>query len=821
MADRPNLTLPGRARAARIPWRRLVGLAFGAATLLGAAVIGEALLRARLDPPAARAPSRLYARPLVLEPGATVGRDALRGYLDRLGYQSVRRGRVDPGEYRLNDDEWTIGRRPFVGPDGYDPGGVVVVRLDWGGAVRRLSDGDGHRLERVMLEPEPIGTPVDGAADDRIPVRLADVPDALIQAVLAVEDQRFFSHGGIDFRRVVGAALANLRAHRVVEGGSTITQQLARNLYLSARRSPLRKLREAAIAMALEARYDKPRILEAYLNEIYLGQDGGLEIRGVGRAAQYYFGRNVADVNVAEAALLAGMIRGPNLYTPLRNAGAARERRDLVLRLMREQGRIGGRAAEDAMRAPLRAAPHARPAPTGRYFQDYALDEMRDAGLGVAGGRGYMVFTTLDASLQRAAERAVRDGLAATERGALRSRRRQPLQAALVAIDPRTGDVLAMVGGRDYGASQFNRATQAHRQPGSAFKPIVALTALARSTTPDGPAFTLASVVEDEPLAVQTPAGLWEPDNYDNGFRGQVTVREALEQSLNVPFARIGLAVGPERIVATAKALGITSRLHAVPSLALGASEVTPLELTRAYGVLAAGGLRADTRAVLAVADPKGHVATAPAHSATRVFDQAETYLVTSALQGAVERGTGRGLRAQGIWGPLAGKSGTSSDWRDGWFIAYTPSLVVGVWVGYDDAQSIGLTGSRVALPIVARFLRAALGSDESADFPMPDGIQVAEVDPSSGRLAAWGCGGAQEVFLDGTAPTEQCESSWAPGRWLASIDQLRQLRDLDLDDLRGLLDNADVHDVRGLIRDLAHELRREARRLARERGDH
>jgi membrane carboxypeptidase/penicillin-binding protein len=281
-----------------------------------------------------------------------------------------------------------------------------------------------------------------------------------------------------------------------------------------------------------------------------------------------------------------------------------------------------------------------------------------------------------------------------------------------------------------------------------------------------------------------------------------------------VPFARIGLAVGPERIVATAKALGITSRLHAVPSLALGASEVTPLELVRAYGVLAAGGLRADTRALLAAVDARGRVDRAATRAPARAFDPAESYLVTSALEGAVERGTGRGLRAQGVWAPLAGKSGTSSDWRDGWFIAYTPSLVVGVWVGYDDARSIGLTGSRVALPIVARFLRTALDDERGEEFPVPDGIEVAEVDPSSGLLAGWSCGGEQEVFLEGTAPTQRCESSWGAGRWLARLDQLR---DLDWSDVRDLLDEANVRDARELLRDLARQLQREARRLTRE----
>src|SRR5581483_1151269 len=412
--------------------------------------------------------------------------------------------------------------------------------------------------------------------EERVPVALRDMPRHLVDAVLAVEDQRFFQHHGLDPRRIAGAMFANVRARGIAEGGSTITQQLAKNLYLSASRTPIRKIREAALATALELRHSKQEILEAYLNEAYFGQDGPAAIRGVGAASRYYFGKSVRHVSLAEAALLAGMIRAPNRLAPTRHAEEARDRRDLVLALMAAQGRIDSATAARARRARIPTRAHPAAVIDARYFRDFVA---RDVARRIP-PRGTAIYTTLDAALQRSAVRAVRDGLARIGRPAA--------QAALVAIDPRTGDVLAMVGGRNYDVSQYNRAAYALRQPGSAFKPLVALAALEAGR--DGkPAFTLASRVQDEPLSVPTPQGPWQPVDYDGTYRGEVTFREALEQSLNVPFARIGLAIGPERIVTTARRLGITSPLRAVPSIALGSNEVSLLELVRAYGVFAAG----------------------------------------------------------------------------------------------------------------------------------------------------------------------------------------------------------------------------------------
>jgi penicillin-binding protein 1B len=651
-------------------------------------------------------------------------------------------------------------RARLAAPADRIPTALYTRPVPWGGdGARRL--------------PVAIGTVGDAALERRVPVGLSELPDHLVQAVLAVEDQRFYQHHGLDVRRIGGALLANLRAGAIAQGGSTITQQLAKNLFLSASRTPLRKLREAAMAVMLEIRYGKPTILEAYLNEIYLGQDADRAIHGVGAAARYYFGKGVSKVTVAEAALLAGMISAPNRYVPTRNPASARQRRDLVLKLLGDQQRIPRALTERASRAGLPSRTYGASSVDGRYFRDFALATLTDR----LPGRGVAVYTTLDATLQRAAERAVRSGLDRLSMGGV--------EAGLVAIDPRNGEVLAMVGGRDYGASQFNRATVALRQPGSAFKPVVALAALERREGHD-PAFTLASVVADEPLRISTSRGPWEPGNYDGQFRGRVTVREAMEQSLNVPFARIGLAIGPERIVATARRLGIVSPLNPVPSLALGSSEVTLMELVRAYGVLAAGGDLASPRIVLGRARYGAVSGRTGSAEVARVIDPAVAYLVTSTLEGVVTRGTGRALNEDGRFGSIAGKTGTSNDWRDAWFIAYSPSLVVGVWVGYDDGRSLRLTGAGAALPIVARFLAEATSDAGWGSFEVPDGISEGYVTLAD---AGWGSDcGAREIFLEGTEPSDGgCDSDELP-RWEAPRDWTGELRRQAARLLQGLI---------------------------------
>jgi penicillin-binding protein 1B len=598
--------------------------------------------------------------------------------------------------------------------------------------VTRPAGWDGGRAAPVTLAV------VAGAPRERRePIPLDELPTHLTEAVLAVEDQRFTTHHGLDLRRIGGAMAANVKAGGIAQGGSTITQQLAKNLFLHAGRTPLRKFREAAMALTLEARHEKDQILEAYLNEIYLGQDGGQAIHGVGAAARFHLGKDARELSLAESAMLAAMIRSPNRLVPSRHPVDARARRDLVLDLMASQERATAAAVARAKRTRLPTRTHPARVLDARHFRDVV---QADLPRGIP-SRGAVVHTTLDAPLQRAAERAVRAGLARDELGGA--------EAALVALDPRTGEVLALVGGRDYGRSQFNRATEARRQPGSAFKPVVAAAALAPRGN-KAPAYTLASVVPDEPLRVGTGQATWEPVNYDRTFRGEVSFREAMEQSLNVPFARIGMEVGPKEVATMGRRLGITSPLHPVPSLALGSSEVTLLELVRAYGVLAAGGELAATRTLIGQ-EARGAATVRTTRLTTeQVLDPRVAYLVTSALQGAVSSGTGRALSARGS---IAGKTGTSNDWRDAWFVAYTPSLVVGVWVGHDDGRSLQRTGATAALPIVRQFLAAGAPQAGREEFAMPEGIVEAATTSGGGWFAT--CG-RPELFLEGTEPATQ-----------------------------------------------------------------
>ena len=754
-----------KSLAGRVPFpkvgRRRLGVC--AAVLLALPPLllgGEAHIRARLVPPLFRAEATsVYGRPLVLHPGMRAESSLVQEHLDRLGYRPATGGTVGIGEYYFGRRGWIIGRRPFRAVPDVAADGFAVVRFDYSGRIRSVSDEDGRRLAEARLEPELLGRFGARSEESRLPVALGDMPVELVDAVLTVEDQRYGEHHGLDYRRIAAAAVANLRAFAIVQGGSTVTQQLAKNLYLDPRRTLVRKLREASIAVALEARYTKETILEAYLNEVYFGQVGSDALHGVGSAAQHLFGKDVEALDLADAALLAGMIRAPNAYNPFRNPDRALERRSLVLRLMQERELISEEERQEAEEAPLRLRRRAPPIRSARYFLDHLARDVGDP-------RGLAALvTTLDPRLQRAAEEAVRQGLASLEQDFAWLREEQtgePLQAALVALDPVTGEVLAMVGGRDYGQSQFNRATDALRQPGSAFKPVVALAAMARPERGADPEFTLASVLRDEPLRVETPVGEWRPQNYDNRYRGTVTLRDALQRSLNVPFARLGLEVGGERILQTARNLGIEGRLNPYPSIALGASEVTPLELTRAFGVLAAEGYRAESRSMLSAVDREGRLVAGEGEAGERVYDPAEVYLVTSALQGVVEEGTGQALRAGGFRGAVAGKSGTTNDFRDGWFVGYTPKLAVGVWVGFDHGARLEISGAGATLPIFSRFLEEAVGSTGSRGpqgsdgFRVPSGLEMVRVDDGSG-WRGWDCRGEPELFLRGTAPETRC----------------------------------------------------------------
>jgi penicillin-binding protein 1B len=737
----------------------------GLLVLLAILVVGGAWL-ARLD---ARIearfaslganPSRVYSRPLVLHPRLDPVEAGVATHLGRGGYRLVPGPEVEPGEFAVAPGRWTLGIRPFRHARGSDPGGTVVLQLDGEGRIESLSDAAGRSLRTARVEPVEIGVLLPPGAQDRVPVEIAEVPDLLLDAILVTEDRRFFAHFGIDFRRIAGSAIANLRAGRVTQGGSTLTQQLVKSVYLTPERTLARKLDEILIALLLELHHSKQEILQAYLNEIYLGQDGSVSIRGVGLAARHFFGRDLHDLELGELALLAGMIRAPSVYAPRKNPDAAVARRNLVLGLLLEDGRIDEEEHREAVSAPLVLRPSVPPIRSVGYFTDF-VHERADARYGSAALQdgGLALYTTLDARLQTLAERAVRERLAWIEDlFPTLARARAPLQAAVIVLEPRTGQVLVLIGGRDYPRSPFNRAASARRQPGSVFKPVVALAALSRWG--DAGDVTLASVLRDEPMRLRGPHGVWRPRNHDGRFRGDVTVREALEQSLNVPIVRLGAMTGLGRVISAARRLGIESRLDPVPSLPLGTFEVTLLEITRAYAVLAAQGSRAPLRPVLGVYDPREDRVDAASVEPLQVVSAAEAYLITSVLQGVVDRGTGAYVRELGYHGAVAGKTGSTDLFRDGWFLGYTPEIAIGVWVGFDDNRPVGLPGSAIAAPIAADLLRGALGRRGASHFRPPPGIERRRVTIEKGDS----CRGVLEVFVLGTRPADGCREPETP----------------------------------------------------------
>ncbi len=669
-------------------------------------------------------PPQLYSRPLILELGDDPGMAGLPEHLELSGWREVPPSEpITASRFQRLPDGWRFGVRPF--PEALLPGDREIeslrVRVGRDGKVASIEDAIGGRRRLVILPPVRVGGLYGSAAIDREPVSLHQLPTALIDAVLLLEDRRFFEHAGIDPRRIAGAAWANLRQGGVVEGGSTVTQQLVKNLFLTRERTFDRKFREAFLALRLERRHPKTEILEAYLNDVYLGQRGSIAVHGVAAAARHWFGRDVRSLDLPESALLAGILRGPSLYSPKRRPGAALQRRNLALRILREAGRIDDEGLARALQTPL--VVHARDATAAEgWFLDGLRGEIQaDRDLGILSDRGLRIVTTMDARMQGAAHRAVTQGLQdlETKRPSLRDGA-NPLEAALVVLDPKRGDVLALIGGRDRRRSSFNRALYARRQPGSAFKPIVALAAL------ETDAFDLATPLNDAPVSIERPDGVWKPTNYDRRFRGWVSLSEAIERSLNLPFVRLGQALGPEPILDTAERLGIRSRLQPVPALALGASEVTLMEMTRAYATLANRGVRHESRRVQLVVDPASTRVRAEPLSPQRAASRGAAAQLTEALQRAVDHGTGRRLRSLGVFAPFAGKTGTTNGSRDAWFMGYSDDLVVGVWVGFDDGRSIGLPGSQAALPIFAALIHELGRAGEPPLPPKNDQVSTA-----------------------------------------------------------------------------------------------
>ncbi len=746
----------------------LIVLGFTAGFVLARhAVQLDEVVRERFAGRLFRVPSRVYSAPTILYPGLDWKQIDLRGTLIRLGYREAE----NPGGLLLARFHWKgprllLHRRAFEHPTRAEPALLVAITLE-GNAIAELRDLATRReLGALLLEPELVGAYYGPQHEQRELVQVAQLPRYVVDAVLAVEDKRFLDHHGIDYRRIVGAFLANVRAGGIREGGSTLTMQLAKNFFLTPDRTLSRWAEQTLMAIIMEARYEKELILEAYLNEIYLGQRGSTAIHGMGEAARLYFGKNLAQLDIHEVALLAGMIQSPNGLSPHKSPEKAKARRDLVLKLMREQDRMDEETYQHELAQPLQVAAITPEPREGRYFLDalrrqlpefYAAETLTTDGL--------RIYSTLDVRIQRAAVKAVREELGRLEQAYPRLAQKggQRLQACLLAMRPQTGEVVALVGGRDYAKSQYDRCTQARRQVGSVFKPFVYVTAL-EPTRGGSSEITLASWVADEPLSVKIPGGTWSPKNFDRTFHGRVPVRTALEKSFNAAAAGLAQRVGIRRLIETARRLGVESPLPEVPSLALGSAELTPVELARAYATLANGGMRPRVRNFEDVVDPRGGAVEREPIAFQRVLDSGTAYLATSLLQGVVDRGTAAAIRRWGLVGPIAGKTGTSNDEKDAWFVGFTPELVAVVWVGYDEPKSLGLASAQVALPVWAHFLKEVTGGHVRGAFVRPGDVVELEIEPETGAIALAGCPTRRsEYFLRGTEPAETCPRFDAP----------------------------------------------------------
>lgn len=762
--QRPRSEFPERVLPEMDPARRrlvIAGLVTSALLFLsGFGLAGYLWSLSRQFPEAPFVqPSRLYGSATQLAPGAVLPMDDLVAELVSAGYRDAGPGEGAPprGTYRREKDRFTVSLRPFPTPAG--PGGAVTVAAGYRGSRVTRLEVAGRPVRSALLEPPLLASFYDEQVDERRPVLLAELPETVVHAVLAAEDDGFYSHPGVSPSGVIRALWVNLRGGELQQGGSTITQQLVKNVYLSRKRTFTRKAKEALIAMVVELRHGKDAILEAYLNEIYLGRSGAANLIGFGAASRAYFGKDAAELSLAEAAALAGMIQSPAVYSPVSHPDKARERRDRVLKRMEELGWATPAEAQAARSEAVQAHPRRPEArPVAPYFAELARQEARERfGAKDLDGKGYLLFSTLRWRDQRQAEASVARGLAGLEKGwekGRKARNHKPLQAALVSLDPRDGSVLAWVGGRDYGRSQFDRVAQARRQVGSAFKPVVYSAAFSEGVA------TPATLFKDSPINVRVGTSSWKPRNYDGGFRGWVTARTALEQSLNIPTVRLALQVGMPRVIELARDMGFSGELESVPSMALGVFEASPLELAQVYATLAAGGLRPEVHGLTAVVDPDGEVVQGDElPMPRRVLPAQAAYVVTSVLQGVIDHGTGAGARGQGIRGPLAGKTGTTNDRRDSWFAGYSPNRVSVVWVGYDDNSPTQLSGSRAALPVWSRFMAGVRPAGGYPNFPVPAGVTTATVDPLTGQLATEYCPyRVTEVFPDWDTPVEPCQ---------------------------------------------------------------
>jgi penicillin-binding protein 1B len=712
-------------------------------------------------------PAQVYAAPTLLYPGVSLGRKAFVRELERLGYRLGQRV-GGPGTYAVRRNQVEVHTRPFMFWDGLQPDARFVIDFEERG-VAEIYDPEAKQGRSLLrLDPMLIGSIYPTAGEDRVLVKLDEVPPLLPAGLIHVEDRNFEHHVGLDPRAILRASWANLRAGRAVQGGSTITQQLVRNFFLTLERKWSRKVNEAFMALLLEAHYSKQEILEAYLNEVHLGQDGGRAVHGFGLASQFYFNKPLAELQPQEIALLIAMVKGPSYYNPRRNPDRARARRDLVLGLLADAGFLAKDEYQAAVKQPLGVVGEAgATAATYPAFVDlvkrqlvgqYPEQDLTNEGL--------RIFTTLEPRAQEALEKRLAAGLPALEKG--RKLKPDSLQGAGVITSVEDGKVLALVGGRDVRFPGFNRALDARRPIGSLAKPFVYLAALMQ---PDK--YNLATTLQDEPVELESPPGTrWAPKNYDKVAHGPVPLFVALAQSYNLATVRLGLEVGVANVREIMRAAGMLGDPPALPSLLLGAVEMAPLEVAQIYGTLAASGYLTPLLAIREVMTREGQPLTRYPLRVRQALPEQPVFLLNWGLEQVMESGTGVSARAHVPPAVrLAGKTGTTDDLRDSWFAGYGDDRVVVIWVGRDDNQPAGLTGAGGALQIWAPIVRDL--SVRSFSPNPPPGIATVLADPANGLRADANCAGAIAIpYVEGYAPEEfsPCAGWRGPFNWFKRI---------------------------------------------------
>jgi penicillin-binding protein 1B len=726
--------------------------------------------------------ARIYAAPTRISVGQALSSSDLVSGLQLAGYGTAQVPGA-PGWYTAKGDVIEI--HPEA--DSYF-GGKNALQVQFAGrnvqSLRLLDDGSSQ--DRAEIEPQLLTNLFDSSREKRRRVRFEDIPKVLQQALLSAEDKRFFEHPGFDVVRIMGAAWADLRHDARAQGASTLTMQLSRSFFFSTERTWRRKLAETMVSLELEHRFTKQQIFELYANEIYLGNRGSFGIHGFAEGSLAYFNTDIHDISLGEAAFLAGIIRAPNRYSSAdQHPERAVEARDRVLTQMVTNGYITPQQAKDAKRAPLQVVPGGLGNSDAPYFvdmvKDHLLDRFSESQLL---SQSFRIYTTLDPGLERAATQAISMGVANLDKqlaGRYARWQKQGMpaiaQVALIALDPHTGQILAVVGGRDYGKSQLNHIV-ARRQPGSVFKPFVYAAAFDNAVEGLQPVVTPATTVVDEPTTFDFDGQEYTPNNYGENFHGMVTAREALTDSLNVATVKFAELIGYGRVVDMARHLGLDPGIQPTPAVALGAYEMTPLDVAAAYTVFANGGIRAEPLFIDRVVSSNGETIESGTVKTRQALDPRVAYQVTDVLEDVINHGTGASVRARGFMGPAAGKTGTS---RDGWFAGYTSNLLCIVWVGFDDNRDLNLSGAVSAAPIWTEFMKRATALPAYHDlqeFDPPDGVTEVQIDPQTKELATPACPESyKEVFITGTEPTEFCDQRSGslltqnpPASWLSHL---------------------------------------------------